>query len=98
MSLIRRPYYEFLRVDGLNSRLYRLAEGARDKQSPHALDELHCVVRGEAVLVVDGDEHPASAGSIFYVRAGVPHRFTQIEEDLEVLVVFSSWNEDSKKP
>lgn len=56
------------------------------------------MVSCKAVLVVDGHEYPASTGSIFYVRAGVPHRFKQIEEDLESLVVSSAGSEDSKKP
>jgi mannose-6-phosphate isomerase-like protein (cupin superfamily) len=85
-----RSYLEFLRVDALNAGLYHLAAGSEDRQSPHKEDEVYHIVKGKARFRAGEEERPVQAGSVIYVRAGVGHRFLEIEEDLEVLVFFSS--------
>jgi len=50
---------------------------------------VYVVVVGEAVLDVDGDRTEMSVGSVAYVPARVPHRFTDISSDLRVMVVFA---------
>lgn len=83
-------YLEFLSEPVLRMGLYHLPAGATDGQSPHGQDEVYYVASGSGVLEVDGVDHPAAAGSVFYVRAEVPHRFHSITADLDVLVVFST--------
>ncbi len=83
------PWLEFLRVPDLRVGLYVLPAGGTDPQSPHAEDEVYHVVRGRAVLAVDGEELPVGPGSVVYVAAGVGHRFHSIAEELEVLVFFA---------
>jgi mannose-6-phosphate isomerase-like protein (cupin superfamily) len=63
-----------------------LAAGATDEQQPHDRDELYYVVSGRGVLVAGGERLAAEPGSLLYVRAEVPHRFVEIEEELEVLI------------
>ncbi len=88
-------YREFLRVPDLSAGLYVLEAGAADPQSPHGEDELYHVISGRARITV-GDEHrEVRAGSLVFVAAGVPHRFHDITERLQILVVFGP-AEDSR--
>jgi mannose-6-phosphate isomerase-like protein (cupin superfamily) len=83
-----RRYEEFLRVPDLSAGLYVLEAGGTDPQQPHGQDELYHVVAGRAQITVAGGSRPVRAGSLVFVAAGVDHRFHDIEERLEVLVVF----------
>jgi mannose-6-phosphate isomerase-like protein (cupin superfamily) len=83
-----RLYREFLRVPDLSAGLYVLEIGAADPQSPHGEDELYFVVAGRGAITVGDEECDVSAGSLVFVEATVPHRFHDITERLEVLVVF----------
>jgi mannose-6-phosphate isomerase-like protein (cupin superfamily) len=83
-----RLYHEFLTVDDLSAGLYVLDAGATDPQSPHTEDELYFVVSGRGAITVGDETRDVSAGSLFFVAATVPHHFHDIEERLEILVVF----------
>ncbi len=83
------PYNEVLRVDSLSAGVYALAAGARDGQAPHAQDEVYVVLAGSAAVEIDGRREPVSTGSLIYVPRGVDHRFVDISDDLEVVVVFA---------
>jgi mannose-6-phosphate isomerase-like protein (cupin superfamily) len=85
-----RAYEEFLRVPALSAGLYVLEAGAEDPQSPHETDELYYVLAGRGKLRAAGKLRNVAVGSAIYVRAGVEHRFVDIEETLELLVFFSS--------
>jgi mannose-6-phosphate isomerase-like protein (cupin superfamily) len=82
-------FREFLRVPALSAGVYVLPVGSSDPQSPHAEDELYYVVRGRAMLHVDGVDVPVSSESVVYVPARVAHRFHTITEELSVLVFFA---------
>ncbi len=84
-----RPYLEFLRVPALSGGLYTLEPGATDGQSPHTEDEIYVVMTGLARITVADDVRAVGPGSVVYVAAGVPHRFHDIVERLEILVVFA---------
>jgi mannose-6-phosphate isomerase-like protein (cupin superfamily) len=84
----RRLYHEFLRVPDLSAGLYVLDVGATDPQSPHTEDELYYVVAGRGVVTVGDEQGPVTAGSLVFVPATVPHRFGEIVERLEILVIF----------
>lgn len=81
-------YREFLRVPDLSAGLYVLEAGAVDPQSPHGEDELYHVVSGRARITVGDETRDVRPGSLVFVGARVPHRFHDIAERLEVLVVF----------
>lgn len=83
-----RPYEEFLRVPDLSAGLYVLEAGATDPQSPHTEDELYYIVRGRGRVTVGDEVRDVIPGSLVFVGARVPHRFHDIAERLEVLVVF----------
>lgn len=84
------PWLEFFRTGTLRTGLYVLPVDGVDDQTPHVEDEVYYIIDGRAVLDIDGEDHPVEPGSVLYVRAGVPHRFHSISEELEVLVFFAS--------
>ena len=83
-----RLYHEFLRVPDLSAGLYVLDAGTTDPQSPHTEDELYYVVAGRGMVSVGSETRPIVPGSLVFVAAHVPHRFHDIAERLELLVVF----------
>lgn len=83
-----RLYEEFLRVPDLSAGLYVLEAGATDPQSPHTEDELYYVIRGRGRVTVGDEARDVVPGSLVFVAARVPHRFHDIIERLEILVVF----------
>lgn len=83
-----RLYHEFLRVPDLSAGIYVLEAGATDPQSPHTEDELYYVVAGRGVVSVGAETRPIVPGSLIFVVAGIPHRFHDIAERLELLVLF----------
>ena len=83
-----RLYHEFLTVPDLSAGLYVLEAGATDPQSPHGEDELYYVVSGRAKITVGGTTRELMPGSLVFVAARAPHKFHDISERLELLVVF----------
>jgi len=82
-------YHEFLRVPAMSAGVYVLAPGSVDPQKPHSEDEMYYVVRGRARTQVGSENAEVRAGSLIFVEAEVPHRFYDIQEELEVLVFFA---------
>ena len=80
---------EFMRAGMFSAGVYRLAARGADTQDPHAEDEIYYVLAGRAVLEVDGERRPVAPGSIAFVAKRVEHRFVNIAEDIEVLVLFA---------
>ena len=79
---------EHLRVADLSIGTYSIPAGGRDEQEPHTEDEIYVVMSGRAVITAGPSSAPVAAGSVIYVPAGEEHRFTQVSEDLTVLVCF----------
>jgi quercetin dioxygenase-like cupin family protein len=84
-----RDYREFLRVPAMSAGLYVLAAGATDRQKPHREDEVYYVIRGRARFKAGAEDPEVSTGSVIFVAAEVGHRFYEITEELELLVVFA---------
>ena len=84
-----RAYYEFFKADAMKGAVYVLGKGGSDGQKPHDVDEVYYVVRGKAVVLVGKETAQVETGSVIYVPAGEEHRFQDIEEDLELLVIFA---------
>jgi mannose-6-phosphate isomerase-like protein (cupin superfamily) len=82
-------YREFLRRDGMSLGLYRLPVGNTDHQHPHGADEVYVVISGRAVLKVEDRSIEVSTGSVVSVDRGAYHHFTDIIEDLTLLVMFA---------
>jgi mannose-6-phosphate isomerase-like protein (cupin superfamily) len=80
---------EFLRAGMFSAGVYRLSAGEIDRQTPHAEDEIYYVLAGRAELEVEGKRQAVEPGSIAFVTKHVEHRFVDIVEDLELLVIFA---------
>jgi mannose-6-phosphate isomerase-like protein (cupin superfamily) len=81
-------YQEFLRSPGLSVGVYRLDPDAEDLQQPHAEDEVYYVLSGRARFTSGARTVDVKPGMCLFVPANEPHRFHDIAEALEVLVVF----------
>ena len=84
------PYLKFLDENSMSMGLYELPAGAVDQQQPHNLDEAYFILSGKAILKVENDEIPVGKGSTVFVKAHVPHSFTDITETIRILVFFST--------
>jgi mannose-6-phosphate isomerase-like protein (cupin superfamily) len=88
-SLEADPYAEWVRSQRLSAGVYRLPTGAVDGQTPHTEDEVYVVTRGAASLEVEGVVTPMRPGSMAFVPERAEHRFVEISEDFETVVVFA---------
>lgn len=84
------PYLEFLRVPSLSAGIYTLEVGATDTQTTHDEDEVYFVLKGRGRITVSGQPQEIGQGSIFYVPADTEHEFSDITEDLSLLVFFGT--------
>ena len=82
-------YIEHLISDDLSLGTYSIPAGGTDDQTPHTEDEIYVVKTGRATLVTDSGTAPVAPGSVIYVPAGETHRFTDVTEDLALIVVFA---------
>jgi mannose-6-phosphate isomerase-like protein (cupin superfamily) len=80
---------EFLRAGMFSAGVYRLSAGEIDRQTPHAEDEIYYVLAGRAELEVEGERQAVEPRSIAFVAKLAEHRFVDIVEDLELLVIFA---------
>lgn len=68
---------------------YSIPAGGRDDQQPHREDEIYVVTAGRARLVTDSGTTDVGPGDTVYVPAMENHTFTDITEDLALLVFFA---------
>ena len=68
---------------------YSIPAGGLDDQSPHTEDEIYVVQSGRATLVTSSGAVEVGPGSVLFVPAGETHMFTEIREDLSLIVVFA---------
>lgn len=59
-----------------------------DDQTPHDQDELYIVASGTGWFIRGSDRVAYAAGDIFFVPAGLPHRFEDFTPDFVTWVVF----------
>jgi mannose-6-phosphate isomerase-like protein (cupin superfamily) len=68
---------------------YSIPAGGLDDQSPHTEDEIYVVQAGRATLVTPSGTAEVGPGAVVYVPAGEEHKFTEVTEDLALVVVFA---------
>ena len=84
-----KPYLEFLRSSDLSVGLYVLHVGDIDRQRPHREGEVYVVISGGASFTAGEETRDAGPGDVIYVAKEVPHRFHDIIEDMQLIVVFA---------
>jgi mannose-6-phosphate isomerase-like protein (cupin superfamily) len=83
-------YREHLRSPDLSVGTYCIPVGGKDGQQPHTEDEIYVVMSGRGRFVSEeSGEIPVGPGSVIFVPAGEHHHYTDITEDLSLLVVFA---------
>jgi mannose-6-phosphate isomerase-like protein (cupin superfamily) len=75
--------------DDLSLGTYSIPAGGIDDQEPHTEDEVYVVQAGRAMLVTASGTVPVEPGNVVFVPAGETHTFTDITEDLALVVVFA---------
>ena len=83
-------YLEFLNAPSLTCGLYSLAAGSKDMQAPHDEDEVYFVLQGKARMKLGNEDREVAPGSLLYVEAATEHSFFEIEEDMLLLVFFTT--------
>ena len=78
-----------LNSDDLSLGTYSIPAGGLDDQTPHTEDEIYLVQAGRATLVTPSGTAAVGPGSVVFVPAGEMHKFTDITEDLVLVVVFA---------
>ncbi len=82
------PWVEFQRSADLSTGLYVLEAGEKDEQEPHTEDEIYVCVSGRARFVTTTSECDVAQGTVIFVPANEEHRFIDITERLQLVVVF----------
>jgi quercetin dioxygenase-like cupin family protein len=82
-------WLEFLRVPSLSIGIYHLKAGQPDPQQPHTEDEVYYVLSGRAYFRAGDEERAVGPGTLIFVARTVEHRFSEVTEDLTVLVFFA---------
>lgn len=59
-----------------------------DPQQPHKRDELYIIESGTGKLVLNGEHHVFEPGHVFFVAAGVAHKFVEFSSNFRAWVVF----------
>ena len=75
--------------DDLSLGTYSIPAGGLDDQTPHTEDEIYVVQAGRATLVTPSGTAAVGPGSVVFVPAAETHGFTDITEDLALVVVFA---------
>lgn len=60
----------------------------KDPQQPHQRDEIYIVHAGGGDIIIAGKRHACAPGDVFFVGAGVEHRFENFTPDFSTWVVF----------
>ena len=82
-------YLEHLRTRDFSLGTYSIPSGGQDPQQPHSEDELYIVTHGAGLLWTPGGIERVAPGDVLFVPAGEPHRFTDVSDDLCVIVMFA---------
>jgi mannose-6-phosphate isomerase-like protein (cupin superfamily) len=84
----KEPWIEFQRSSDLSTGLYVLEVGEIDEQVPHTEDEIYVAVAGRARFETPGGTVEVEPGTVLFVPANEEHRFIDVTETLQLVVVF----------
>ncbi len=85
----QKTYLPFLKEPTISAGIYELTQGALDQQQPHDKDEVYFILSGKSNFTVESETTDVQPGDVIFVRATLDHKFSNISEDLKVLVWFS---------
>ena len=82
-------WIDHLASNDLSVGTYSIPAGGLDDQTPHTEDEIYVVRSGRATLVTTSGSAEVGPGSVVFVPAMETHKFTDILEDLAMVVIFA---------
>lgn len=84
------PFVRVLAHGSMSVELYAPGSNAdgRDRQQPHAQDELYVVQVGRATLRIGAEHFDAEPGDVLFVPAGADHCFERFTPDFATWVIF----------
>jgi mannose-6-phosphate isomerase-like protein (cupin superfamily) len=82
-------WIDHLASDDLSVGTYSIPAGGLDDQTRHTEDEIYVVRSGRATLVTTSGTAAVGPGSVIFVPAMETHQFTEILEDLAMVVIFA---------
>ena len=82
-------WIDHLASNDLSVGTYSIPAGGLDDQAPHTEDEIYVVRSGRATLVTASGTAEVGPGSVVFVPAMETHQFTEILEDLAMVVIFA---------
>ncbi len=85
----KEPWLEFQRSTDLSTGLYVLEVGEVDEQEPHTEDEIYVAVSGRAKFWTPDATVPVGPGTVLFVPANEDHRFIDVTETLQLVVIFA---------
>ena len=85
----KEPWLEFQRSTDLSTGLYVLEAGEVDEQEPHTEDEIYVAVSGRANFWTPDATVPVGPGTVLFVPANQDHRFIDVTETLQLVVIFA---------
>lgn len=69
-------------------KLVFFAPQGADYQTSHDADEFYFIARGSGKLAIDRESYGFNSGDVFFVPAGVPHRFEEFSDDFATWAIF----------
>jgi mannose-6-phosphate isomerase-like protein (cupin superfamily) len=69
-------------------KLVFFAPRGKDYQTFHDEDEFYFIARGSGKILIAGSTFEFSSGDVFFVEAGVEHRFEDFTEDFSTWAIF----------
>ncbi len=69
-------------------RLVFFAPKDQDFQTSHEQDEFYFIIRGTGEIVIAGQRQGFTSGDVFFVEAGVEHRFENFTADFATWAIF----------
>ncbi len=85
----QKRYLPFLKQESIHAGIYHLKTGEVDEQQPHDDDEVYFILSGSSEFTVEEETTTVKPGDVLFVKAELEHRFSNITEDLRILVWFS---------
>lgn len=85
----QKRYLPFIDQPTISAGIYELKAGETDQQQPHTMDELYFILSGASDFTVEDKTTTVKPGDVLFVRATLDHKFSNITENLKILVWFS---------
>ena len=82
-------HIEIFETESMTVEMGRHEAGTAAPKNPHNEDELYYIVSGTGKVRVGDDVHAVESGDLVHVEPGVEHDFFDIEEEIQVLIVFA---------